>query len=920
MSNTENNQNEYLQGEESFDDFENPHIDNNKKRSLFKPKLKKPSFLISVLINTFRIIIVSIICIAIAIIGVVFGIGRAYVDTSPDLDLNLIDDQAKTTFIYDSNGNLITDFKGLENRVMVGINYVPKHLQEAFVAAEDIRFYKHNGIDVQRIAGAFINNIFNNSVQGGSTITQQLIKNTLLSNEMSYKRKIQEAYLAMQLEQKYTKDQIMEAYLNTIYLGENYYGVKVAANGYFNKELHQLSLRECAMLAGITSNPYYYNPQRNFYTRKADNLDYVAITNNRTNYVLRQMYDNHFITKEEYNDALNPMTANVVEKSPTLKMYKYPHYIEYAINEAIDDLLKIKGLENSKENRSKIENEIATGGYHIRLAIDTEIQEIVEDTLENWNKYPSLANKNDSILRTKNSDGTFNEVIQPQAAAAVLDYRTGELKAIVGSRTRPTQRKTLNRACDMNMPVGSAIKPIAVFGPAIDMGANPASIVYNMPLPIEGWKNEKLQDTWPKNYGGGSYNGCETMREAMVKSHNTGTASAFSLYVGVENSINYLKRLGVSEKNINPTPFGLALGSSGITPIQMSVAYGVFGNGGIYQKPISILGISDSKGNVIFDAHKEQDSWQAVKPSTAWMMIDMLKDVVKSGTGRNTAIKGQVVAGKTGTNSEHRGVTYTGLTGWYCSSIWVGHDNYKPLSSKATGGGSAGAIWKSYMSKIHEKKGLDKREILQGEAKDYNVSKVSICSVSGQLATEACYYDYMGNRVINDYCANDALPQNSCQMHRNITVCADSNMPVGPNCPQEKYLEKSAVIIPQGHPLHKFAGTQYENVIRQYLGEAVIFAGFDYDLSDDSICNVHGIGVEENHGQNIQNDKLMQDANNLINIANTIINNPENHDVNSINSLIIAVSTLQNSINNNEGSETIYNNMISLTEALAAIN
>ena len=492
MSNTENNQNEYLQEKESFDDFENSHINNNKKRSLFKPRLKKPSFLISVLINTFRVIIVSIICIAIAIVGVVFGIGRAYVDTSPELDLNLIDDQAKTTFIYDSNGNLITDFKGLENRVMVGINYVPKHLQDAFVAAEDIRFYKHNGIDAQRIVGAFINNIFNNSVQGGSTITQQLIKNTLLSNEMSYKRKIQEAYLAMQLEQKYTKDQIMEAYLNTIYLGENYYGVKVAANGYFNKELHQLSLRECAMLAGITSNPYYFNPQRNFYTRKADNIDYVAITNNRTNYVLRQMYDNNFITKEEYSDALNPITANVVEKSPTLKMYKYPHYIEYAINEAIDDLLKIKGLDNNNENRSKIENEIATGGYHIRLAIDTEIQEIVEDTLENWNNYPSLANKNDSILRTKNSDGTFNEVIQPQAAAAVLDYRTGELKAIVGSRTLPTQRKTLNRASNMNMPVGSAIKPIAVFGPAIDMGANPASTVFNMPLPIEGWKNEKL--------------------------------------------------------------------------------------------------------------------------------------------------------------------------------------------------------------------------------------------------------------------------------------------------------------------------------------------------------------------------------------------------------------------------------------------
>lgn len=903
----------------NYNETNKSQIEKKHSRSLYKPKLKKPSFILSVIINAFRIVAIFIVCIAIGVAGIVFGIGRAYVDTAPDLDLNLIDDQAKTTFIYDSNSKLITEYKGIENRVMVGIKYVPQKLKMAFVAAEDLRFYSHNGVDIRRIVGALINNLINSSTQGGSTITQQLIKNTLLSNEMSYKRKIQEAYLAIQLEHKYTKDQIMEAYLNTIYLGENYYGVKVAAKGYFNKELHQLSLRECAMLAGITSNPYYYNPQRNYYLRKDAKTDYPAITNNRTNYVLRKMYDNQFISREEYNSALNLSSAKVVEKSKTFEMYKYPHYIEYAVNEAVDVFLGINKLENTKENRAKMERELATGGYHIRLAIDTEIQEIVENTLENWKGYPSLANKNDNILRHKNNDGTFDEVIQPQAAATVLDYRTGELKAIVGSRTVPKQRKTLNRATDITMPVGSSIKPIAVFGPAIDMGANPASIVFNMPLPIEGWKNEKLEDSWPKNYGGGSYNGCETFREALVKSHNTATASAFSMYVGVENSINYLKKLGIDDSRINKTPFGLSLGSSGITPVQMATAFGVYGNGGVYQSPISILGISDSKGNVVYDAHRNQQVWQSVKPSTAWMVIDMLKDTVKSGTARKAQIKGQTVAGKTGTNSDHRGVTFAGLTGWYSSAIWIGHDNYKPLSSRATGGGTAGALWQAYMSKIHVQKGLENRDILQGNPKDYNVSQVAICSVSGQLATEACYHDYMGSRVVNEYCSNDSIPTTKCQMHRSIVVCADSNMPVGPNCPQDRYINKSAVIIPEGHPLHKFAGTKYEDIIRQYLGEAVIFSGYEYDISPDMLCNVHG-NNSNNTINHMNNDTLIQDANNIVNIANSIINNAQKYDADVINSLINQVNVLQDLINNSTDRELIYQNIKNLTKFISEFN
>ena len=260
-----------------------------KRFTIFKPKLSKPNFIVAVLVNSVRLVLLLVVLGGLALGGAVLGIAKAYVETAPTLDLALLSEQDKTSFIYDAGGNVITDYKGTENRVMVNISQMPATLQHAFVAVEDARFYTHNGVDLKRIIGSFVQNFTSNTNQGGSTITQQLIKNTVLSSELSYKRKIQEAYLAMQLETMYTKDQILECYLNTIYLGENYYGVEVAAEGYFGKKLSDLTLRECAMLAGLTNNPYYYNPRKNFYVRQSDTTDYKSLTNNRTDYVLKCM-------------------------------------------------------------------------------------------------------------------------------------------------------------------------------------------------------------------------------------------------------------------------------------------------------------------------------------------------------------------------------------------------------------------------------------------------------------------------------------------------------------------------------------------------------------------------------------------------------------------------------------------------------
>ncbi|MBR3105659.1 MAG: transglycosylase domain-containing protein [Clostridia bacterium] len=898
---------QYIEPEEQFP-----------RRTIFKPRTRKPSFILAVLVNSFRTMILLVLIFMLAGLGAVIGVAKAYMETAPALDLTAIDDQAQTSFIYDAAGNLITDYKGTENRIMVSIDTMPEKLRNAFVAVEDARFYTHNGIDVKRIVGAFISNFVTGGQQGGSTITQQLIKNTLLSSEQSYKRKIQEAYLAMQLEVTYNKREILEAYLNTIYLGEDYYGVKVAAYNYFGKDnLNDLTLRECAMLAGMTRNPYYYNPRRNYYTRQSDTTDYKKITNDRTDYVLRCMYENQFISYDQYMDALDPQKANVLRNSPSsTELYKYPHYVEYAIRDVVKALLTINGLEDTSQNRAKMEQKLRTGGYRVYLTLDTEIQNTVEQTLQNYSDYPALRDPANSTYRARNNDGTYDEIPQPQAAAVVLDYRTGELKAIVGSRTAPTKRKTLNRASDMNMPVGSAIKPIAVYAPAIELGAGAGTVLYNMPLPISGWRGSDGKDSWPQNYGGSSYRGPETMRTAITRSDNTAAAYALMEFVGVARSENFLELLGVSKEHINSTPFGLALGSSGISPVEMAVAFGVLGNGGVYQSPITFTTIVDSSGTVIYDARTMRQQWRVFKPSTAWLTVDMMKDVVSSGTGTAAKISGQTVAGKTGTNSDQKGVFFCGMTGWYCASVWIGHDNYKALSSKTTGGNSAAKLWKAFMQPIHQ--GLSNREIMGGDPADYGLVKVTTCNVSGDLATDACRYDTMGYGTTTDYWPAENVPTVTCRMHYTLDVCDQTGMLATGFCPSHQV--KGAVLLPMGHPLYDFTGTQYSSVLTDYLGEfADLRLTGDINVNDSIIqsrsCTLHQTPVFT-YQQTILDQQFIPDAERLLELARQqLMNMPQEHP--GYGELYYAIERLAGTLASNPSSDVLTAAMAVLTQAMA---
>ena len=860
-------------------------------RSIFKARTKKPNFVLSVAATTIRLSFVLALCVALALLGAVVGIAKAFVDTAPTLDLAALDAQDKTSFIYDSQGNLITDYKGTEDRIMVSIDEIPEMLQNAFIAVEDARFYEHNGVDVKRIVGALVANFTSGSTQGGSTITQQLIKQTVLSSEQSYKRKLQEAYLAMELETRYTKKQILESYLNTIFLGGSYYGVRVAAYGYFGKSLDQLTLRECAMLAGLTRSPNYYNPRSNFYTRNTEGSSTPDITNNRTDYVLRQMRENGLITAQQYNAALDRSTASVLEKSPaSTDMYAYPHYVEYAISDVVDTFLDLNGLEDTSANRYAMENKLRTGGYSVYLCLDTEIQEIVEDTLANWSNYPRLRDPSDKVYQSRNSDGTYTEIEQPQAAACVFDYRTGELKAIVGGRYKPTTRKTLNRASGMTMPVGSSIKPLTVYAPAIDLGASPASIAYNMPVPISGWKDSCGKDSWPKNYGGGGYKGPQSFRSALRNSYNTAAAQILMTYVGVSRSVEYLHLMGIPDKNINADPFGLALGSSGLTPVQMAVAFGTIANKGVYQQPLSFSRIVDSNGNVVVDMHQQQDRHQVFKPSTAYLVVDMLKEAVQSGTGTKAKISSQVVAGKTGTNSDSKGVFFAGMTGWYSGSVWIGHDNYKALSSKATGGNAAAPLWQSFMEKIHKAKNLDSREIIDGTPSDYNLVRVTTCGVSGQLATDACYNDVNGYKTITDYWSADSVPTAYCSMHKSVSVCTESGLLATDYCPSYSVETRGIVLIPRGHPLYDYIDA-YGDTIRKYLGEFATLKSTN-DIANH-ICQIHDAYTAAQQPSDLQN--IVSDASNLVYTAYQLVGSApdlSNDTRRQINTAISAVQTL----------------------------
>ncbi len=845
---------------------------------LFTERKKPRSFTLAVIFTSLKLTVLAFFVVCFIGMGLVLGVVKAYVETTPALDVAQLTISDYTSYLYDMNGDLISSIADVEYRDWVDIEYIPDMLKNAFIAVEDVRFYKHSGVDFKRLFSAALEILGNSNSSGGSTITQQLIKNKILGSQRNYKRKIQEAYLALELETLVDKDTILEAYLNDVDLGESNYGVKSGAKDYFGKELSELTIRECAMLAGLTQAPYRYDPRKNMYQR-----DKMEVTDERTNQVLLRMYQAGFITKDQYDSALTE-TVNIVEVSEQKQMYDMAYFVEYAISDVVTHLLEQRGLSNTSANRTAVENELRTGGYHIYTTVDPDIQKTVQTTLSQWEDYPSLADTSKSLLVETSEDGSVIETVEPQAAAVVMDFRTGELRAIVGGRDEPTVRKGINRASQSYTEVGSSIKPLSVYGPALDLGYSPGSITYNMDGAITGWSTEK---GYPSG-GLDSRYGPVTFRRAIVSSLNVPAARILMDDVTPAIAAQYLYELGATESKINVDGAGLALGTSGLTPIQMAAAYSAIANEGVYQEPLSFTKVLDAEGNVILDADEVRDTHRVYQESTAWLLVDMLTDAVKTGTGTKAKITDMTVAGKTGTNSDYASVYFAGMTPYYVSTLWVGHDYpANKLKKGSSGGNEAAPLWQAYMSKIHE--GLEDKSIIDADPTSLGLVKRTVCSVSGLLATDACNDDEDHKPVTEWFLASNA-PTEYCDMHVTVNICSAENAVATEFCPEDSVSEVSYILIRPDNPLYNFED--------EYLLQALPTAVRTELTTDEFVeslktCTVHADGSLSIFQLKIDSQDLIQQVTDYLGSAAGVPDDMSNILLDDIAALQVALTGYQ---------------------------
>ncbi|HZJ58484.1 MAG TPA: transglycosylase domain-containing protein [Clostridia bacterium] len=842
---------------------------NHPIRGLFVRKRRQPNFFLSVFVTTLRLFLILFILVGFVGFGAVVGIGKAYLDSTPELDVVQIQEQSETTFIYDKYGNLITEYYGYENRIWAAIDEIPETLRKAFIAIEDTRFDVHNGIDIKRIFGSIIHNLSNESVQGASTLTQQLLKNTILTPEVSYKRKIQEMYLAIQLEKRYSKDQIMEAYLNTIWLGGSNYGVKAAAKDYFGKELNELSLRECAMLAGITQNPWQYDPRANTYIR-----DNPEPTYKRTNLVIDRMYENTFISESEYQRARIDESEYYskpvhIEENPTSNDYPMKYFIEYVIKDVRDRIMVLEGWEG-EEGRRKAEQYIYSGGLHIYTTVDPNIQQVVEESVYNYKNLPKF----------QNSANKFSKqgVEQPQAAAVVIDQHTGELQAIVGGKQPPTGKRQYNRAFhpDAKLPLGSSIKPLSVYGPFIEAGYPGGIIIENIPAAIDGWKGGERP--YPRNYGDSRYDGPTDVHRGIFKSLNVVAARIILERIGPQYSADKLKELGFDSKDVSEEPAALSLGTRGNNMIEVAGAYAAIANKGIYQEPISFTRIVDKHGKEIINIRKDQVTRVVFKESTAFILTDWMQDVVDGGTAtvriKNGNGKRIKAAGKTGTNSDFKGVFFAGFTPYYTSTVWLGHDDFQPRFVKNTTGGKfAAPLWETIMNSIHVD--LEGKEFYDRVPDD--VVRFTVCGVSGKRPNgELCGEDISGHKLVTEWFPKNAIPGHDeiCDMHVQIEACPYSGKPPTPYCPADHKTKASAILLPKNSPYRKLSDKDLAKYLPGAVKDTKRLANLDYNNPNDRpfFCPLH---TEEWYKGELERESMTGKASALIAQVKSNMANPK---------------------------------------------
>lgn len=686
------------------------------------------------------------------------GITLAIIKTAPDLDVNSILSLNQQSVIYSNSEEFIDDVITREKRYIIPIKDMPKDLQNAFISIEDERFPTHNGIDFKRILGAVYIDVKNviakkSGLHGASTITQQLLKNTLLTPEVSVKRKVQEMYLAMQLEKKLTKDQILEAYMNTIFLGGNSYGVEAASYQYFGVSVKNLSLIQCAFLAGAPQSPSSY------YQYSVISKKNPSIYLNRTKTVLSKMLENGYVDQAKYDKAIADVDKGELKFTPqkTNNKYNYEWFSRLVVDKVMEDLKK-----QYKYSDSEVARLVMNGGLKIYTTMDKKVQDNAQDVLNNASKYINIKEYVDK-------DG----VIQPQMSAVVMDYRTGQVKAIIGGRGNQ-KPYSYNRAASNNFlrSTGSAIKPLTVYGPAIDLKlATAGTVIEDSPLSAD--ISKKYNGYNPKNETN-DFKGYVTLREALMKSINL-VSVKLEDQIGIKNGIAYGEKFGLKfNKNSKTSIATLALGQfnndpkdlDGSNPLYMAAAYGTFGNNGMYTDPILYTKVVDRTGKVILENKVTQK--KILSPQSAYIMYDLLKGPVIGYSAAPAKFGDMPVVGKTGTTNDNQDFWFSGLTPYLSCAIWVGND--LPSEVKGRNGERLGSgmtvtpLWSKIMAKAHE--GLAVKDIPMPQG----MQKVAICMDSGKVATDLCAKDPRGSRVREEMFIDGTAPTALCDAHVELKV------------------------------------------------------------------------------------------------------------------------------------------------------
>lgn len=589
------------------------------------------------MLKALKFLVICVICLMIMGASVLYGFSSLF--APPNMDETLIPDAASQ--FYDINGNVIYTTLSEERRIPVTIDKIPKHVQQAFIAIEDNRFYEHSGIDYRGTARALVSTLSGREVQGGSTITQQLAKNAFLTQERSIVRKIKEAFIAKELEHKYTKDEILTMYLNQIYFGQGAYGIESASMYYFGKHVQNLDVAEAATLAAIPKSPNYYNPFENPKESKS-----------RQELVIDQMVKYGFISA----DSATKAKAKKLVYSTSHKQKNNPRGYFF-------DMISQKVIAEVGADA------LYKGGLKIYTTLDMDMQIAAEKAMHHLPSYYT--------------DG--NKLTQPQMALAAVDPKTGYVKAMIGGRGQDK----FNRATLAVRQPGSAFKPF-VYLTAMQNGFTPASIIED--------KEEEFAKGWKPQNSDMQWHGKVSLRTALKRSFNVPTIK-LAREVGVDKIVANVEKMGIStlvdSGAYSDVNLAMALGglSKGVNPLEMASAYGVFATNGLYSKPIALLKIVDREGKVLYQAKTQTK--RVVDAASAYLTTNMLQDVLVSGTAGGMGI-GRPAAGKTGTTDTYIDAWFVGYTPDLSTAVWVGDDNNKPMQ-RMYGSGAPLSIWHEFM-------------------------------------------------------------------------------------------------------------------------------------------------------------------------------------------------------------------------------